>query len=91
MCLSRQAVASITRNLEERGLVTREGAKNDGRKMKIKITAEGLALVRQTGLAPERKRIHKVLESIANEEEAGTIDRILTKVLSNLRRMRFSE
>jgi DNA-binding MarR family transcriptional regulator len=91
MCLSRQAVALMTRNLESRGLVAREEAKNDGRKIKIKITAEGLALVRQTGLAQERKKIHGVLESIANAEEAAIIDRVLTKVLANLRRMRFSD
>jgi DNA-binding MarR family transcriptional regulator len=89
--ISRQAVALATRKLEERGLVSREETREDGRKIKVTLTENGVELIREVGMSEWRKKIHNTLMSFVSEKEAKLLTTTLTSVAEELRRMQFNE
>ena len=89
--ITRQAVALTTRKLEERGLVSREETREDRRKIKVKLTENGLEFVREIGLSEWRKKIHNSLMPFVSEKEAKLLTTALTSVAKELRRMQFNE
>ena len=91
LCLSRQAVALTTRNFEKRGLASREGTKEDLRKMKVTLAEKGIELIRKIGLSDHRKETHSTLMSFVSEKEARQLATTLTKLTNKLRRTKFNE
>jgi DNA-binding MarR family transcriptional regulator len=86
--LSRQAIALMTRNLEKRKLVTRDGIKDDRRKLKVSITKAGLELVRTLGVSEARKQTHNVLVSLMTEDEAIHLANTLNAISNRFRRLK---
>ena len=86
--LTRQAVSSSTRILENQGLIERAGIKSDKRKLKVMITDKGLDLVRTIGVSKNKKEVQNIIGSILTPEEADNLAKTLNQITVRLSRIR---
>jgi DNA-binding MarR family transcriptional regulator len=80
--LTKQAVASALRNLENHHLITRETGSRDGRSNIVKITEAGLKV--EKNVLPIRKAFYDLVMESMSEKEARQLIKILTRLSDKL-------
>ena len=87
--LTRQSVSVTTRYLEEEGFISRNGIKDDRRKIRVEITEKGLDIIKDIGTSDDRREIHNVLALVLNEEEAKQLASTLKSIAVKLHRLKY--
>ncbi|UZN03733.1 MarR family winged helix-turn-helix transcriptional regulator [Cellulomonas sp. S1-8] len=79
--LDRSTVAGLVARLEARGLVARVRADADRRRNVVRLTDDGLDVLR--GIVSSVARVDAVLTSALTPQERETLQRLLTKILGD--------
>jgi DNA-binding MarR family transcriptional regulator len=80
--ISKATLTGVIKTLEGRGLTVREGDEHDGRRVRLRLTEEGVRLMEQ--IYPEFNRVESELVAGLSDRKVATFTRILRELVTHV-------